>query len=465
MKRVSLAGRLVLASTLLAPAALFAVEQLKFRPGFNLFSPKQDIEVGKQNAAEVDKQMPLIKDPQVTSYISDLGKKLTQYEPVESEYSWTFKVVNSRDINAFALPGGYIYVNRGAIESAENEAQLAGVLAHETGHVVMRHGTHQASQMMLAQMPLALLGGMLGQSSSLMSQLAQLGIGLGVNSIFLHNSRSAETQADQVGTYVLYHAGYNPHAMAEFFQIIEQKYPQRTAQFFSDHPNPENRIKTVNEEIPSLGAQQPGGGKTDSREFEAVKKKLLAMTPPQKEKPAEAQAAAPAQGSASTTDLLPSGNFRSYRHSEFTVNYPDNWEVYGDPNSAVTIAPRAGISENAVAFGAIINQYQPEGDRGTSLDAATHQLLEMLRQANSDLRVVGHDENVRVNGVRGKSVELIGPSPIRDPNGRPLSERDWLVSLRRSDGSLVYVIFISPDKDFNRFLPAFTQMLRSFRLR
>ncbi len=251
--------RLLLAPCLcVTAAAVFGVEaagQLNLKPGFNLFSQQQDIDAGRQASADADKQLQLLNDAQVVRYINDLGRRLTQFEPLPADYPWAFKVVNTKDINAFALPGDFIYVNRGTIESAENEAQLAGVIAHETGHVVMRHGTHQASQMMLAQAPLSILGGLLGQRGSLTGQLTQMGIGFGVNSVLLHNSRTAESQADKIGTYVLYHAGYDPHAMAQFFQIVEQKYPQRTAQFFSDHPNPENRIQAVDaavDEFPGL---------------------------------------------------------------------------------------------------------------------------------------------------------------------------------------------------------------------
>jgi predicted Zn-dependent protease len=265
----------------LCPVLLYAVERLSFRPGFNLFSPQQDVELGQKSAGEVNKQLPLIRDGQVVSYINGLGKRLAAAAPARPQnftYDWTFNVVNSSDINAFALPGGFIYVNRGAVESAQNEAQIAGVLAHEEGHVVMRHGTHQASEMMLAQAPLSLLGGLLGQSSSLGSQLAELGISFGVNSIFLRNSRSAESQADQVGTYILYHSGYDPYAMAQFFQIIQQKYPQQTIQFLSDHPNPGNRIESVDQEIPLLGPKRDA--KVDSPEFQAVKSRLQSMPPP-----------------------------------------------------------------------------------------------------------------------------------------------------------------------------------------
>jgi predicted Zn-dependent protease len=364
---------LILGAAMLAPLTVRAIEQLSFKPGFNLYSPEKDVEFGRQNAEATDKQLPLVTDPQVVDYVNNLGKMLVHYEPLPADYPWTFKVVNSRDINAFAFPGGFIYVNRGAIEAAEDEAQLAGVIAHETGHVVMRHGTHMASQMAIAQGGIALLAGLLGQSSSAMGDLTQLGIKLGVGSVMLHNSRSAESQADEVGTYVLYHAGYDPRAMAQFFQIIEQKYPQRTVQFFSDHPVPENRIKDVDAEIPQLGPPIPGGGKADSPDFQVVKKKLLAMAPPPKEK--SAQPPAPQGGNGKSTSIMP-----------------------------------------------------------------------------------------RVNLVRAKAVNLIGSSPILDPNGKPLGEHDRPVTFRRSDGSLLCMVFVSSDRDYARLHPTFDQMLQSLQI-
>lgn len=262
------------------PVLLYAAQGVSFQPGFNLFSPAQDVEMGRKASAEISRKLPLIRDRQVVAYVSELGKRLAAVAPARPrnlKYDWTFHVVNSSEINAFALPGGFIYVNRGAVEAAQDEAQLAGVIAHEEGHVVMRHGTHQASELLLAQAPLAILGSLLGDSSSLASRLAQLGLSFGVNSILLRNSRSAESQADEVGTYILYHAGYDPYGMAQFFQIIQKKYPQRTIQFFSDHPNPGNRIRNVDEEIPRLGPRKKW--KTDSPEFEAVKRILKRMPP------------------------------------------------------------------------------------------------------------------------------------------------------------------------------------------
>ncbi len=138
--------------------------------------------------------------------------------------------------------------------------------------------------------------------------------------------------------------------------------------------------------------------------------------------------------------------------------------MFGDKSSSVTIAPRSGVSENAIAYGAIINTYQPE-ESSDSLDQATHELLDSLHQSNQDLRAIGHDENIRVNGKAGKSLDLIGTSPIQDQQGKAIKERDWLVTFKRSDGTLLYLVFIAPDKDFSSMRPAFEQMLKSLQLR
>src|SRR5208337_4037503 len=142
--------------------------------------------LGKESSAQIDKQLPLLNDAGALKYLNGLGKRLVAFAPNNHpEYAWQFMIVNSAEINAFALPGGYIYVNRGVFDATENEAQLAGVIAHESGHVVMRHGTHIASQAVVAQGGLAILTSILGQGGSLTSQLAQLGLGLGVDSLLL----------------------------------------------------------------------------------------------------------------------------------------------------------------------------------------------------------------------------------------------------------------------------------------
>ena len=153
------------------------------KPGWNMFSPQQDVEVGQQVSPDAERQLPMLNNSRVDNYVNNLGRRLASNAPGE-RYPYHFKVVNDPAINAFALPGGPIYLNRGVIEAADNESQLAGVLAHEISHVALRHGTNQASKASAAQLPLAILGGLIG-SNSTKAALAQLGASFAVNSILL----------------------------------------------------------------------------------------------------------------------------------------------------------------------------------------------------------------------------------------------------------------------------------------
>jgi beta-barrel assembly-enhancing protease len=270
-----------------ALATLAFATQLSFKPGFNLFTVPEDVSLGRETAAQLEKQLPLLDDDATARYIAQLGRSLTAYAPnPQPEYVWQFKVLNSGDINAFALPGGYIYVNRATIEFAASEAQLAGILAHEEGHVVMRHGTHQASEALLAQKPLEILSGFFGQDGSLASDALRDLLGAGIESLLLKNSRSMEAQADSAAAYILYRAGYDPHAMAQFFEMLKQKYPVQTLgafSFLSDHPDPGDRVKAVDDEIPQLGP--PKSWLADDRQFAAVRAHVLSLPPPPKPKP------------------------------------------------------------------------------------------------------------------------------------------------------------------------------------
>ena len=207
--------------------------------GFDMFSSQEEVQAGQQASEQVSKQLPVLPDSSpVTQYVERLGTQLAAHAPGE-KWRYSFHVVNQKEINAFALPGGPVYVNLGTIQAADNEAELAGVMAHEISHVVQRHGTRAASKQMMAQLPLSILGGLMG--SGALSQMAQLGISFGVGSYFLKNSRQAESEADLLGTDIMYDTGFNPHAMADFFEKIEKEGGAGGPQFLSDHPNPGNR--------------------------------------------------------------------------------------------------------------------------------------------------------------------------------------------------------------------------------
>jgi beta-barrel assembly-enhancing protease len=423
----------------------------------NFFSVEQEVQAGKDAQTEVAKQMPILQDAQLNAYIQRLGARLASKAP-GTQYPYNFHIVNQKEINAFALPGGPVYVNLGTIQAADNEAQLAGVMAHEISHIVMRHSTHQASQQMMAQLPLAVLGGMLGNGIG--GQLARLGISFGAGSLFMKYSRAAESQADLIGADIMHDAGYNPQAMADFFRKLEEQGGPGGPQFLSDHPNPGNRAQAVNAEIRTL---QPVSYQQDSAEFRQVKSKVGGMRALTAQEIKQGQGKTTDSGSTGTVgDIRPSSTMKSLQHSAFTVQYPDNWQAYGDQNSAVTIAPQGGVSQDSVAYGVMINGYQPEN--AGSVDTATHELVAQLRQSNPDMRQVGQDESVRVAGLPGKTVTLMGRSPLQQ-NGQALQERDTLVAVQRQDGTLLYLVFVAPDQDYRSLQPTFDKMLRSLRVK
>ncbi|MCS6951628.1 MAG: M48 family metallopeptidase [Bryobacterales bacterium] len=246
-------------------SAPVAAQPKQLKPGFNLFSKEQDIQLGREAAKEIEKQVRLLEHRQINDYVERLGRKLAS-RPEADRYPYSFKVVDHKEINAFALPGGPIYLHTGVILAAENEAQLAGVLAHEIAHVALRHGTNQVSKAKLVQLPAMLASWVIG-SESLLSQLGQLGIGLGANSLLLRFSREAERDADLLGARIMAGAGYNPIEMARFFEKLESGKGWRAPQFLSSHPNPGNRRRAVEEDIRYL---PPREYQSNSPEFATI---------------------------------------------------------------------------------------------------------------------------------------------------------------------------------------------------
>jgi len=314
---------------------------------------------------------------------------------------------------------------------------------------VMRDGTHIASEAVLARGGMAIVTSIFGQSDSLASQLAQLGLGVGVDSLLLKYSRAAETQADEVGTYILYQAGYDPHAMGQFFQIIAKKYPQRTLQFFSDHPNPENRIQDVDAEIAQWG--QPRGAKTDSPEFEGTKEYLVALAPPPQQK------GTPKSEAKKQTPPPPSASLIRYDGKMFTLDYPDNWELQHGEDSVMLFPPGGMVTgaegETAQAYGAAVSLYAPQQGNWGLVDA-TQELLGSMRQSNPQILVL-QQTGMNLRGNPAVSTLLQNDSPIEGQK-----ETDHLVTVRHGDSVLTF-IFIAPAGAFESYAPAFDKILQS----
>lgn len=475
---------------LLSLMPMTGLAQTQVKPGFNLFSLQQDVEVGQQSAIEAEKQFPILRDARATEYINRLGKTLAAQAPGE-HYPYTFKIVNASDINAFALPGGPIYVNRGTIEAAQSEAALAGVIAHEISHVALRHGTHQASKAYLAQAGLGVLGGVLG-NGTLGTIIGAVG-GLGLNTLFIKYSRDAETQADIIGAQIMARAGYNPLDLARFFETLQresQRNPSSLENFFSDHPSPANRTKRIEQEAALLhyqGRSREVGGFDEVHSMLARMQKAPSMADlARRQPPAGGDRTRQRQGGAPATINVqpPSSNLSNYRQPNgiYEIAYPDNWRAYpSNDNLGVTFVPEGGAVEAEgqaqIIYGAIVNHYRPidpstsnrrsrnlrgsgSGRQGASLSDATNDLVNSITQSNPYLRVVsGASREARLAGRNGLAVTLAGRSPIY---GR--DERVTLFTRAMDDGDVFYFFFISPNDEYRDYSRTFERMLRSLTI-
>jgi predicted Zn-dependent protease len=263
----------------LLTTVLLAQGPTRLRPGFNLFSKEQDVQLGKESAAEVRKQMTMVKDPFLNAYVNRIGKRLANSpEARDSGYPFTFEVVADSSINAFALPGGPMFINTGLLKAVDNEAQLAGVMGHEMSHVILRHGTNQASKAQLIQLP-AILGSQVA-GGSMVGKLAQVGIGLGANSVLLKFSRNAESQADLMGSHLIADASYDPVQMAKFFEKLSAEGGGRAPQFLSSHPNPENREVAIQREVTKLPKRSYGYQTGDFQRMKQVASGIKEPPPP-----------------------------------------------------------------------------------------------------------------------------------------------------------------------------------------
>ena len=463
-------------------------------PGNAHMSREKQRELGLQAAAKVYQTMPVLPDnsPE-TQYIRQLGQKLVATIP--SEYSWPFEfhVVAQKDINAFALPGGPMFVNIGTITAAANEAELAGVMGHEMSHVYMQHSAKQASKAQTTSLLAGIAGVALGATmGGAVGELGQMGIQMGAQGLMLKYSRSDEAQADAVGAVILYKAGYNPQALADFFKTLESEGGQAPPQWLSDHPNPGNREQAIQKEIrnwppenyasnsPAFEKvrQQAMGVKAytgeeiaqgaKSGQWAALNKKNGAIFTPTGANALNASASAPAPGSSahapavSLENVLPSQRMRKADLGPVKIEYPENWQVMMPKKrgQSVTMAPEAGITANGVGYGVVLNGVAPPKGERMSIDDITRELVKDMEQ-NEAMKPEGGPRPITVAGIEGRSTTLHSVSPFSSANGQPQRERDWLVTVPQRNGSVIFMVFVAPHSEFDHFQPTFEAMLKS----
>lgn len=446
-----------------APAG--SKSQPKFKPGFNLFSPQQDVEMGQQSAAQIMRETPMLDDPQISGYVSQLGAKLASKAAGE-KFPYQFRVVATKEINAFALPGGFLFVNAGAIAAARNEGELAGVMAHEISHAALRHGTNQASKQRLAQMGLGVLGTLAasGEAGDLGGAVSAIG-GLGANMLFLKFGRTAEKQADIEGARILAEAGYDPRDMANFFKTLEAEGGQRVPEMLSDHPDPGNRIEYILAEIPKLPVNSNAVHTTP--EFEQVKGRLTGRAP-------QISAASqlrrigtdPAKIELGTRPPRPGGQFKGVQAEDgsFAVQVPANWDTLRVNQSNYIFAPKGaygkmpnqGDDSMMVTHGIFVGVIEArQGD----LQSATQAFIQRQIETNADFQTVGQMKQTSLAGRQAIAAAVAGPSAI---NG--VMEIDITYTTVTADGRMFYIVTISPEDEAEAYKATFQQVLRGLQL-
>jgi Zn-dependent protease with chaperone function len=434
----------------------------------NNYAVQDDVKLGREAAAEVVKELPMLNDQRLEDYVERIGRTLANAIPPEfqhSEFRYTFDMVNQKEINAFALPGGPMFLNRGMIEAAKTEAEVAGVMAHELSHVALRHGTAQATKgqkfqigSVLGQIAGAIVGGTAG---SIISQGTQFGLG----AAFLKYSREYESQADILGTQILARAGYDPRQMANMFKTIEEEGGGSGPEWLSSHPNPGNRYEAINREAGTLRVQ----GSANTGQFQDVQARLRGMSPAYTaEQIAKGQAKSNPQSSSTSTARTsvnvpaPSSQYRTSAPFSFLrLNLPSNWSEVSGGDTGITYAPEGGYRETEGRLEGVTHGFQVGvTSKGSgNLQQDTDQIVSAFAQSNPQLRRQEGYSRETIGGRNGVRTTLTNQSDITGQ-----AEVISLATTRLNDGRVLFLVGVAPQRDAGIYNDVFRRVRQSLQL-
>ena len=457
----------LLPTLFLALAVADLSAQTKITPDKNSYSVADDVKVGQEAAAEAKKQLPMLNDDRVDKFVENIGGRLAAAIASDLRHEgfrYTFDVVNQKEINAFALPGGPMFLNRGMIEAAKTEAEVAGVMAHEIAHVALRHGTAQATKGQKFQIGAVagqILGAIVGGTAgSVIAQGSQFGLG----AYFLKYSREYERQADLMGAQIMARAGYNPREMANMFKTIQAEGGSGGPEWLSSHPDPGNRYDAIVKEASMLRVV----GNGNSRQFESIKSRLAAMPPAYTaEQIAKGQTTTGprtvATGDRRVVNVEPPSNtYRTYQPSNFLrVSVPSNWDAVDASAGSVTYAPGGSFVQGNDAGSAFTHGVQVgvvQGGGG-NLQQDSQQLLQNLSRSNPDLRAAGNSRRETIGGRQGLTTPLSNVSQVT-------GEREYvaLSTTRLRDGSLLNIIGVAPQSEAKTYEETFRRVRQSLQI-
>ena len=477
MKRSNLGRNLAAFSLvwvmLVMPIAALGQTQVKMPK--NKYKVQDDIKIGQEYSQKVENEFPIIRDSESQRYIDEVGNRLVNAIPREFQqpaFSYSFKLVNTRDINAFALPAGYMYVNRGLIQASNNEGELAGVMAHEISHVALRHGTAQATRQSSIKNQLGMLGAILGGAILGGQAGAQLGAALFAGTFILKYSRQYETDSDLLGARIMAGAGYDPRDLANMFKTISaQSKGGRPPEWLSSHPDPDKRYNTINNESQLLRIS-PNPIKV-TRGYARIKEQLAAMPRAQTMEEIEKNAknnpnagntentgntgnSEMSRGTYSRNVPLPSSTTRLYRGGDlFQMSIPSNWREFPE-QSSVMFSPEGAYGDKGITHGALVGV---QATQQRSLDAAAQEYVDAVLQGNSYLKRTSNYSRFTLSGRQGLAVRLSGRSPVTG-----VTEYALIYMTQLRDGKLFYLVGVAPQRDQYRYNPSFNRIVRSLQI-
>ena len=448
---------------LLAGFPLLSLGQTVIKLPKNKYKVEEDVKIGQQAAREVEQKMPILNDAQAQAYVSRVGERLVAAIPPEFRqpaFDYRFKLVNASDINAFALPGGPMFVNRGMIEASKNEGEMAGVMAHEISHVALRHATAQATKQsnpwnQILGIGAVVGGGLLGgQAGAQAGQMIAAGY-------FLRYSREYETQADVLGAKIMADAGYDPRDLANMFQTIAATSRGGGPEWLSSHPDPGNRYQKINKEAESLPVS--ANPIKITRDFERVQAKLRAMPPARSMSQIEqdprgggGRQSPTSGGRYARTVAAPSGRTIPYNNGPISMNIPENWIDLSD-GSGLTFAPEGAFGDQGITHGAMIGVRQ---GNGAGLTEATRDHVAGVLQANAYLSQRGATTRGTLAGRPALVTTLVGASNVTNK-----TEIVTLITTQLRNGNIFYVAAVAPEDEMPRYSPAFRNLIGSLSIK
>ncbi|HXG90000.1 MAG TPA: M48 family metalloprotease [Vicinamibacterales bacterium] len=502
--------RLGVIALVLAASVSSAAAQTQITLDKNKYTPAQDVQIGQEAVAEVRRELPMLNDQRADAYVERIGRDLVRAIPQQFQqdgFRYSFDVVNQKEINAFALPGGPMFLHRGMIEAAKSEAEVAGVMAHEISHVALRHGTAQATKgqkFQIGSIAGQILGAIVGGAAgSVISQGSQFGLG----AYFMKYGREYERQADLLGAQILARAGYDPRRMADMFRTIEQQSGGRGGgpEWLSSHPNPGNRYDAILKESEMLQVASRNRSEAD---FQAVQSRFRSMQPAYTaEQIARAKQNGgrlpsgqntgrddrddrdrdnrdrdhrdrdhrdrdnrdrddrdnyPVRGANGRVEP-PSGQFQLVTLGNFLrARVPSNWEQQNANETTVTFAPGEAFYQgqggstgftHGVQIGVMQGQFR-------DLQEATDQLLQGLQQGNPQMsRQNASYVREQIGGRNGISTTLRNVSEVT--RGTEIVN---VATVQLRDGSALYVISVAPQEEFAQYQNTFRRMKQSLQI-